>query len=189
MPDFVTVKEAQTLTSKSLSTILRYIRKNKDDHSIVKSSLVGGHWQYEVNIDVLRAKYGKSDQSSDSQEGSKDARSTRQYSPSPGNDELLRSIVETLQKQLEEKDKTIQALINNNHQLSGALAQMQLPAPGKKEEKTETGEIVPGSEEDEEKHAPKMTNEASQNKETGKSSSKERKKKGVIERIFNHKLF
>lgn len=184
MPDFLTIDKAMELTGKSASTILRFVRKNKGDNSIVQSELIAGHWQYRINADILDIKYPRN-----THRTGKEQAETGQEHPTPSsNDEMLRSVIQTLQEQLKEKDKTIQALINNNHQLSGVIAQLQLPAPEKRET-PEKGEILSGKEETEKKHASNLTNKGSQNKETGKSSSKERKKKSVIARIFSHKLF
>ena len=184
MPDFLTIDEAMKLTGKSASTILRFVRKNKGDNSIVQSELIAGHWQYRINSDILDIKYPRNAHKA----GEKQAETGQEHQAPTSNDEMLRSVIQTLQEQLKEKDKTIQALINNNHQLSGVIAQLQLPAPEKRET-PEKGEILSGKEETEKKHASNLTNKGSQNKETGKSSSKERKKKSVIARIFSHKLF
>lgn len=184
MPDFLTIDKAMELTGKSASTILRFVRKNKGDNSIVQSELIAGHWQYRINSDILDIKYPRNDHKT----GKEQAKEGQEQHTPTSNDEMLHSVIQTLQEQLKEKDKTIQALISNNHQLSGAIAQLQLPAP-KKKETHENGEILSEKEETEKKHASNLTNKGSQNIRTGKSSSKGKKKKGIMARIFNHKLF
>lgn len=189
MANFVTVKEAQTLTGKSLSTILRFIRKHKDDQSAVRRSLVDGHWQFEVEKGVLQSKYGHNDRSNVTGDQSAVEAET-QHNATPkskptADSEIVNKLIDTLQKQLEEKDKTIQALINHNHQLSGALAQLNLPAP-KNEERPENGEILSEKEEPEEKQSPTMTNEAGPEEKTTSPSPK---KGNIIGRILRAKLF
>lgn len=182
MPDFLTIDEAMKLTGKSASTILRFVRKNKGDNSIVQSELIAGHWQYRINSDILDIKYPRNAHKA----GEKQAETGQEHQAPTSNDEMLRSVIQTLQEQLKEKDKTIQALISNNHQLSGALTQLQLPAP-KKKEKLENGEILQGSDKPEEKHASKMTNKGSQKEKTTKASQE--KKPNAFHRILHHKLF
>jgi len=182
MPDFLTIDKAMELTGKSASTILRFVRKNKGDNTIVQSELIAGHWQYRINSDILDIKYPRDDHKT----GKEQAKEGQEQHTPTSNDEMLRSVIQTLQEQLKEKDKTIQALINNNHQLSGAITQLQLPAP-KKKETPENGEILQESDKPQEKHASKMTNKGSPQKEQGKSSSK--KRPHVLHRILHHKLF
>lgn len=182
MPDFLTIDEAVQFTSKSASTILRFVRKNKGDNGVVHSELVDGHWQYRINSDILRAKYAvKQQETGKKQEttSNDDELSSGKYSAH--NSKLLDSVIATLQKQLEEKDKTIQALISHNHQLSGALAQLQLPAP-KKQAKPENGEIVQESDKPEEKQASKMPEGLHEKRKTSKPSSK--KKRSFLSRLF-----